>query len=220
MRRAALVAVVCGLLACKAPVESDEGLDVFVPGAPDASDATAAEGGEAGLAIGQVDRAGRPLVNVLLVPSSQQDSYNEQPSFEGGVPSVIQSGMEARLVELDTLTLGDSGPDPVDWPVPEGGSHPLLAVFLGDTLLVDTSLPCAGADGGFVRSYFELERQTFLGGPAHVTCGGRTPNEDVVDETLQLLVTRDRDGGPVVGQFVLGPTKPSTTTFPYLAPPN
>jgi hypothetical protein len=95
-----------------------------------------------------------------------------------------------------------------------------LPALLGDTLLVDTSMPCTAADGGFAASYFDLEREIFLSAPPHTTCGGRTPNEDVVDETLQLLVTGDREGGPVVSQRVSGPTQPSTTTFPYLAPPN
>jgi hypothetical protein len=40
---------------------------------------------------------------------------------------------------------------------------------------------------------------------------------------LTLLVAGPRqyvDGGPTVTQGIAGPTRPATTTFPYLAPPN
>jgi hypothetical protein len=213
-----------GLLACRAPSTSgQQEVDVIVPGpdegGADASDAGAdGAAGEAGLS--QVDRAGHPLTAVLLVPSGVQNDFNAQPSFEENVPRTLQDALESRLEALDTLSLGDGGPDPVDWPVPEGGAHPLLPAFVGDVLLVDPSLPCTGADGGYVASYFEIDREVYLGGPAHTTCGGRTPGENVVDETLTLLVTADRDGGPVVTQGVAGPTKAATTQFPYLAPPN
>ena len=95
---------------------------------------------------------------------------------------------------LDTLTLGDAGPDPVDWPIPDGGTHPLLPMVVSDQLLVDTARSCSG-DGGFAPSYLDIEREIYLGGSPHTTCGGRTPDEDVVDETLTLLVTDGRAPG-------------------------
>jgi hypothetical protein len=176
-------------------------------------------GSEGGFGLGMIDRAGRPLVAVLLVPGSSQDTYNDQPSFATSLPRFLQDGIASRIEEFDTLVLTDGGaPDPVDWP--EGGS--LLPMLLGDTLIVDTGLSCTAADGGFVASYLDIEREAFSLGPqhTHTTCGGRTPNEDVVDETLTLLVTADRTGAPQVTQGVAGPTRPATTTFPYLAPPN
>jgi hypothetical protein len=105
----------------------------------------------------------------------------------------------------------------VDWQVPEGGTHPLLPVFVTDVLLVDTGKACSSADGGFTPSYLDIENEIYLNGPAHTTCGGRTPNENVVDETLTLVVT---NGRVPVTQGVTGPTQPATTSFPYLAAPN
>lgn len=219
MRRAALLcSVALATAACKAPAESSTGIDVYVPGA-DAGDASFSlpEASLAdGFGLGQIDRAGRPLVTVLLVPSTVQDEYNAQPSFEPTQPRVLQNAVASRLAELDSLVVGDAGPDPVDWP--EGGA--LLPMLLGDQLLVDTSQPCV-SDGGYVNSYLDIEQYVFLGRPdANTTCGGRTPGEHVVDETLQLMVTADREGGPVVAQGVAGPTKPPSLSFPYLAPPN
>jgi hypothetical protein len=197
---------------------SSTGIDVYVPGADGGNVPPGFDAGTDGdgSGLGQIDRAGRPLVAVLLVPSTSQDEYNEQPSFEPTQPRALQNAVASRLAELDSLVLGDAGPDPVDWP--EGGA--LLPMLLGDALLVDTSRSCV-ADGGFVSSYLDIERYVFLGRPTlNTTCGGRTPGEHVVDEMLQLMVTANRDGGPAIGQGIAGPTKPPSLSFPYLAPPN
>lgn len=219
--RVALVAVVAAgvgaLVACGKPPKDDDGkADVYVPGGPVDAGSEAAFVPEAALPPGQVDRDGHPLVTVLLVPGVYQDAYNEQSTFGGSVDRTLQDALEARLVALDTLTLGDAGPDPVDWDIPEGGTHPLLPMLMTDVLLVDTARACAG-DAGFTPSYLDIEREIYLGAAAHTTCGGRTPAENVVDETLTLFVTNDR--APVT-QGVPGPTHPAPASFPYLAPPN
>lgn len=203
----------CVPVACRAP-SKQQPVDVYVP-EPDGGGSDA--GPEAAPELGQVDRAGHPLATVLLVPGSLQDEYNVQPTYETLFPRLLQDGLESRLVQLDTIALGDGGPDPVDWPVPEGGTHPLLPIFVTDVLLVDTDKSCTSPDGGFAPSYLEIEREIYLGGPAHTTCGGRTPNEDVVDETLTLIVT---NGRLPVTQGVTAATQPATTSFPYLAAPN
>ncbi len=224
-------AIVAGALAALAsaacsrasPPTSSPGFDVYVPMPGDGGDASVPEdASEAGFGLGQVNRAGRPLVSVLLVPGSLQDGYNDQPSFTTDLPRVYQDAIGSRIAEFDTLVLVEGGPpDPVDWP--DGGV--LLPMLLADTLLVDTALPCAGTDGGFFASYLDVEREAFPLGPphTHTTCGGRTPNEPAVDESLTLLVKGSRqegDGGAQVTQGVAGPTRPATTVFPYLAPPN
>ena len=229
MRRSSLCALaLCASLGagCKKaepPPPVSDGFDVYVPGAGDGGADGEADAGDAGDAteesseLGQVDRAGRPLVTVLLVPGALQNGYNAQPSF-AAAPRTLSSGIESRLVELDTLVV-DGGRDPVDWPA-SGGATALLPLFASDTLLVDTARSCTTDAGSFARSYLDLERETFLSAPGHTTCGGRTPNENVVDETLALLVTGDREGGPAVTQGVTAATRPAATTFPYLAPPN
>lgn len=227
----AAAAAVAAFASCHPPSASSGGnYDVYVPMPADGGEAGESNeggGGEAGFGLGEVDRAGRPLVSVLLVLNGAlQDEYNAQPSFETSPPRTLEDAINSHLIELDTLVLTDGGaPDPVDWFPADAaidGSHPLLSMFVGDTLFVDTALPCTGADGGYVGSYLDIEREAVPFGARHVhsTCGGRTPNERVVDETLTLLVTADREGGPVVSQGAFGPTRPATTTFPYLAPPN
>jgi len=217
-----VAALVCGALSCHGGGSGGEQeVDVYVPAPVEAGVDAGPDG--SGFGVGQVDRAGHPLVTVLLVPSGLQDEYNAQPTFEPAAPRILQDALEARLVAFDTLALGDAGPDPVDWPVPDGGTHPLLPMLLGDVLLVDTSVPCTSADGGFSSSYLDLDREAYAFGPTHTTCGGRTPNDGVVDTTLTLLVQgpdASAEGRAPVTQGVAGPTKLATTTFPYLAPPN
>jgi hypothetical protein len=218
-------AIAGGTLACARP-PSDQPVDVNVPSADGGSgDAEAAVPAPAG-SQPLIDRAGHALTStILLVPGTQQDDFNAQPTFGGPLPRLFRDAVESRLVALDRLALGDGGPDPVDWPV-DAGPHPLLPVFAGDTnvggdfLIVDPSLPCVSADGGFAFGYFDIEREIYLMAPQHTTCGGRTPSDPVVDRTLRLLVTGDRDGGPTVFQGVPGPTRPPSTHFPYLADPN
>jgi hypothetical protein len=218
---AAMTAGAWWLPGCR-PGSGQQPVEVYVPFGLDSGPAEGdANIPEAGLGLGEVDRDGHPLVTLMLVPASLQDEYNEQATFEPYVPRVLQDALEARLVALDKLTVGDAGPDPVDWPIPDGGTHPLLPMVVGDALLVDTALPCTGPDGGYVTSYLDIENEIYLGGPTHTTCGGRTPREDVVDETLNLLVYgTDAGSRPPITQGVPGPTKPPTTTFPYLAAPN
>jgi hypothetical protein len=211
----ASAAFVCAVFACRGNAGPGERkLRVYVPSGEDA----AVDASANGFGLGQVDRAGRPLVAVLLVPGSLQDEYNAASTFDAPLSRTLQDALASRLETLDTIALGDGGPDPVDWTA-DGGMHPLLPMFAQDSLLVDTALPCTSPDGGFAPSYLDIEREIFLSQATHTTCGGRTPIDNVVDATLTLLVTGGRDGGPSVTQGALGPTKPPTLQFPYLAGP-
>jgi len=66
-------------------------------------------------------------------------------------------------------------------------------------------------------SYFEIE-QAMLKERAHITCGGRWLNEDVVDSILTLYV--NAGNGPRISDGVDGPIAWSSRIFPYMAPPN
>ncbi len=225
--RAVLVIALASLcptaLGCRtgtAAVDQDANVS---PPSGDAAPADAmAEAGGGSNRLGQVDRAGRPLVAVLMVPPSLADDYNAASTFDAPLSRTLQDALSSRLQALDTLEMGDGGQDPVDWPV-AAGAHPLVSMLATDVLLVDTGLSCATADGGFAASYLDIEREIFPdifdSGAVHTTCGGRTPSDPVVDTTLTLLVTRGRAGAPPVAQGVAGPARPPTTSFPYLASP-
>ncbi len=221
-RLLAAVTVVCGASACGGG-QSSRGSGDAAADATDSGEGGADAMGPPALSSGQVDRAGRPLVSVLLVPPSQTDAYNASSTFDGPLPRTLADALTSRLRAFDVLSLDGGAGDPVDWPA-EGGAHPLVTMLMTDALLVDTALPCVLPEGGFASSYLDIEREIFPDlfqvDAGHSTCGGRTPTDNVVDRTLSLLVTRDRDGGPIVSQGVNAPSREASTTFPYLAPPN
>lgn len=65
-------------------------------------------------------------------------------------------------------------------------------------------------------SFFEIEG-SMLQGRAHITCGGRSLNDDVMDSLYALLINAGR--GPRIDDHVDQATVPASQTFPYLAPP-
>ena len=80
-----------------------------------------------------------------------------------------------------------------------------------DFLVVDVSKPFAE------ESYFEIER-SLLRGVDHVTFGGRSLNDDIVDALLTLVV--NKGSGPPVTDGVEQSTVPASGTFPYVRPAN
>jgi hypothetical protein len=86
-------------------------------------------------------------------------------------------------------------------------------------LVVDTSKPC---DYQNPHSYLEIERAR-LTGREHTTCGGRMPNEDALDVTLNFLVrgpAASANDPDAMHDGVEQATRQSTATFPYLAEMN
>jgi len=136
----------CMALACNS-AGGASGDDAAAPG----SDA-GADSGDSGstFGLGQVDRAGRPLVAILLVPGSLDDDYNAAPSFDSPLSRTLQDALSSRLHALDGLVLDGGSPDPIDWPIDGGGAHPLLSMFATDALLLDPAKPCVSADGSFL----------------------------------------------------------------------
>jgi hypothetical protein len=164
---------------------------------------------------GRIDRMGRPAINTALDSKPLKDAYNREDTFASSFPTTYDVAFEQHLEAFDRLALDGTNPDAVDFPI-SGGVHPLREALKLDTLVVDTSKACS-AGASFSNSYLEIEAELLLGGPLHVTCGGRTPNEDVMDKTMTLLVTKGR---APVGDGVSAATKPATLAFPYLAEPN
>lgn len=165
------------------------------------------DGGIDGAAqLGPRDRAGRPFIARWLVAESNRDAYNEEPNpFQispkakaAGATTAVGPDMTARLAALDAL---DGKTDGVDAGIPN-----LTTLLLTDALIVDTAKPYSAT------SYLDVE----LGGGAHVSCGGRTPAEDVYDKTLSYFVARKTSGE---SDGVDAPSAPPSLTFPYLAAP-
>ena len=166
----------------------------------------------------RIERVGRPEVkNMMLAPKQFdqvnrdleiRDLYNMGDGFqlENGYLGAYRARLNANLAFWDGLD-GKS-----DW-LPNGdGSHPLTELFLADFLAVDVTKPYAGRG-----SFLEIERAV-REGRAHETCGGRAPNDDVMDTLFTLMINAGT--GPVIRDGVDQSSRPASRTFPYLALPN
>jgi hypothetical protein len=166
----------------------------------------------------RIERVGRPEVkNMMLAPKQFdtvnrdleiRDLYNMEDAYRPG--ESYQGAYRARLDA--NLGFWDRLDGKVDWPLLEGGRHPLTDLMLADYLVVDVAKPYQEQG-----SYFDIELAT-LRGEAHQTCGGRTLNDDVMDTIFTQLVNGGH--GPVIRDGVDRSTRPGTCEFPYLAAPN
>jgi hypothetical protein len=137
-----------------------------------------------------------------------RDLYNSEDAF--GLADGYLAAYRARLNA--NLAFWDGLDGNVDWPLEEGGSHPLTELVLADYLVVDATKPYVERG-----SYLEIELAA-LRGEAHRTCGGRTLNDDVIDTMFTQLI--NAGNGPVIRDGVDRSSRPATRTFPYLAEPN
>jgi Domain of unknown function (DUF4331) len=165
----------------------------------------------------RLERVGRPEVkNTVLAwkdfdPINRdlelRDLYNLEDAFHLGKDyrGAYRARLNANLAFFDRLD------GRTDWPIRAPGSHPLTELLLADHLVVDVAKPYAE------DSFFEIER-AMLAGREHATCGGRSPNDDVMDTLYSLLIKAGR--GERISDGVDRATAPAGRVFPYLARPN
>ena len=164
----------------------------------------------------RLERMGRPEIKNFILRDKKfdpvnrdlelRDLYNAEDAFDvsrptPGVPRPVerQSALLRPAGRQDRLAAGRSGRPSLD------------RVLLADFLVVDTSKPYSDS------SFLEIERAVLAGRP-HTTCGGRPPDDDIVDILYTLLV--GGLDGPRISDGVDGPTQPATRSFPYLVSPN
>ena len=163
----------------------------------------------------RIERVGRPEIkNITLAwpgfdrsnPTLEiRDIYNDEDAFAVG-----RTHFDAYRVRCNSnLAFFDGLDGKTDWPMDERGNHPLTELLLHDFLVVDVSKPFTE------ETYFEIERAMLLG-RAHATCGGRSLNQDMMDEYYTLLI--NAGNGPRIRDGVDEPTALASSAFPYLAP--
>ena len=165
----------------------------------------------------RIERLGRPEIkNFVLATASRdphakgvelRDLYNKEDSFalSNAYRALYESRFDANLAFFDGLD------GKVAWPLGPDGHHPLRDLLIDDFLIVDLSHPFAPG------CFLEIERAT-LYERRHVSAGGRWLDDDILDDLLTLMVNGGR--GERLGDGVEGPTKPASTTFPYVREPN
>ena len=166
----------------------------------------------------RIERVGRPEVKNLMLAPKQfdpvnrdleiRDLYNMEDAFH--LSSTYEGAYRARLNA--NLAFWDGLDGKTDWPAGGDGAHPLTELVLADYLVVDVTKPYVEQG-----SFLEIER-AHREGRAHETCGGRAPNDDVMDTLFTLLV--NAGNGPVVRDGVDQSSRPASHGFPYLAAPN
>lgn len=124
------------------------------------------------------DRIGRPeLTNITLAaPSFDKAAYNREDPF-------ALSDRRATYAAIGAGTIGrydtfDGIDDMTDAQVAY-----LVDVLLDDHLRIDLSKPCGELDS---ETYLDIERAEAYG-LSWATCGGRSPNADVIDHVLTLV---------------------------------
>jgi hypothetical protein len=164
----------------------------------------------------RLERFGRPLMKSVVLGAKDfdtvnrdldiRDLYNQEDAFKLG-PTYLgayRARMNANLAFWDRLD------QKTDWPLGAHDAHPLTELLLADFMVVDVSKPYAE------ESYLEIER-ALLKGTSHETCGGRSPNDDIADTLLTLLI--NAGNGPRISDGVDQQAVKASRAFPYLAPP-
>jgi len=165
----------------------------------------------------RIERLGRPEIKNVSMSFKTfdqvnrdleiRDLYNSEDAF-ALMPDYV-GAYRARLNA--NLSFWDSLDGKTDWPLDEGGNHPLTRLLLADFLVIDVSKPFQET------SYFEIERAMLAARP-HSSPGGRWLNEDVMDSIFTLYI--NGGNGPPIKDGIDAPIAWSSKVFPYLAPPN
>jgi len=165
----------------------------------------------------RLERMGRPEIKNFILQAKKYDAvnrdleirdlYNAEDAFNlsQDYAGAYRARLNANLPFFDRLD------GRTDWPPDDQGVHPLTELLLADFLVVDASNPFSD------DSFLEIERAVLAGRP-HTTCGGRSPDADIVDVLYTLLV--GGLDGPRISDGVDRPTQPAARSFPYLVSPN
>ena len=155
------------------------------------------------------DRVGRPeFTNVGLAPREEpdlRDAYNLEQTFQ--VPEAVQQVYRTKLE--NNIASYDALDGRQDWQ--DLDRQALARLMADDFLVVDLDKPCPA------NSFLEIEK-SMLRRTVHETCGGRRPEDDIVD-TLYTLYVAGINGEPV-RDGVDRPAMPLSSSFPYLATPD
>ncbi len=142
------------------------------------------------LYTGRVDHAGVVESGTMFLKGfGEMDVYNRQDPFN------IDPGQHAETLRANFLGY-DMADGKADW-TEENAARWVARMSTGNYLIVDTSKPCTFGK----PSYLDLEREQMFGTP-HTTCGGRTPSEDALDVTYNLLIRGNPEKAADIGDGV------------------
>lgn len=164
----------------------------------------------------QIDRAGRPAVSTALIATfaSFEERNDVRDRYNQAGPATWSSfapEMTFGLGVLDALD-GTCGNQLLAGPAGPNRYDALADVLLDDRLYVNSASGVCGV-------YLGLEGEV-VGAlePGAGGCGGRTPNDDVIERSYSVLAAGVLSG---VDDLVTGDSREhSTEVFPFIAGPN
>jgi hypothetical protein len=164
----------------------------------------------------QIDRVGRPAINLALIALVQddaataamkKDAYNTaaEPALWAASPlpggRSIAAEFAVNLAFLDVLDQGNlaipgSGPTAPGCKnqvlynnVPSGGGTAVPGSYQTLATILADDMLYVDTSKTSCQTYLSLEIEAASGGVvAHTQCGGRTPSHDVIDTSYSLLI--------------------------------
>ena len=160
--------------------------------------------------VGVVEATTMMLTGPTALPPLDQnlDPYNQADPFKIGA-GPYRAAFTTNLAKFD----GEDGKK--DW-LPDQVAMWTARMAAGNYQVIDTSMPCSFDNP---HTYLEIERAQ-LTGKSHTTCGGRMPNEDALDVTVNFLIrgpAASAQDAEAIHDGVEQATKKSESKFPYLA---
>lgn len=157
------------------------------------------------------DLTGYGLLPVAPPIDPALDPYNQSDPF-AIAPGRFQSAFAKNLAKFDGID------GKLDWPA-DAANVWASRMATANYQVIDTAKPCAW---DAPHTYLEIERATLVG-KEHATCGGRMPNEDAMDVTLNFLIRGPAASAQDEGAIRDGvdqATSKAASAFPYLAEMN
>ncbi len=163
---------------------------------------------------GSVDHVGIVESTTMMLVSGASDFATVLDSYNQDDPFALKTG-NYQAAFAKNLRKFDVRDGKSEW-TPDQVTSFSTRMASGNYQVIDTSMPC---DYTNPHTYLEIERAQ-LTGKRHQTCGGRMPNEDAMDVTLNFLIrgpAANITGPGALRDGVDQATEKSSNTFPYLA---
>jgi hypothetical protein len=158
--------------------------------------------------LAQLSGNGEAAAGFAWASGQHKPNYNVADSFRltDEQRAAFQSDLRAGIDMWDEF---DGAPQS------DASRDRLAALLANDMLVVDPSRACGVND----ETYFDLESSRAN------SCGGRTPNADIIDTAMQVLIAGgatpvETMGSDAIEDGIDSVPRPAVGTFPYLVGPN
>jgi len=157
----------------------------------------------------RIDRVGRPeITNFSMVARQEEDDlrdrYNSETSFTSSINTPLYRERLRKNIDYYDHLDGKQ-----DWTAPQADHYANLLVH--DYLVIDLNKSCRP------DRYLSLEKAILEGKPAQ-NCGGRHPNDDVIDTLFTTFINANK--GKRIRDGVDQPSLAISSEFPYLHAPD